>query len=107
MLGDRIPHSALPPAEIGTAQQEIPVNCTDYNASEMAILRRSAAQWKGSCLPKSTGARLRLAFERFQVLRNTSGQVAGFGKDGFVLTPKGAGLYTWHEEARRQAHING
>ena len=26
MLGDRIPHSTLPPAEIGTAQQEIPVD---------------------------------------------------------------------------------
>jgi len=25
MLGDRIPHSVLPTAEIGTAQQEIPV----------------------------------------------------------------------------------
>ena len=26
MPGDRIPHSVLPPAEIGTAQQEIPVD---------------------------------------------------------------------------------
>jgi hypothetical protein len=26
MPGDQIPHSVLPPAEIGTAQQEIPVN---------------------------------------------------------------------------------
>ena len=79
----------------------------DYTASEMAILRRSAAQWKGSCLPKSIGARLRLAFEKFQILRNTSGQVAGFKREGFVLTPKGAGMYTWGEEVLRQSHING
>ena len=28
MPGDRIPHSVLPPAEIGTAQQENPVDYT-------------------------------------------------------------------------------
>ena len=78
----------------------------NYTASEMAILRRSAAQWKGSCLPKSIGARLRLALRELQVLRNSSGQVAGFGDEGFVLTPKGWGLYTFKEERQRQLHIN-
>jgi len=94
----------LPPAEIGAAQQEIPV--ANYTASEMAVLRRSAAQWKGTALPKTIGAKLRLCFEELQVLRNNKGQVAGFGSEGFVLTPRGAGLYFWGEERARQAHIN-
>lgn len=78
-----------------------------YTPSEVAILRRSAAQWQGSALPASISARLRLAFKRFTVLRNAAGQVAGFGHEGFVLTPAGAGLYFWGEERQRQAHING
>ena len=94
----------MPPAEIGTAQQEIPV--ANYTASEQAILRRSAAAWKGSRLPKSIGGKLRLAKATLIVLRNSSGQVAGWGREGFVLTPKGWGLYGWAEEAARQAHIN-
>lgn len=77
-----------------------------YTPAEMAILRRSAAQWKGSALPANIGARLRLAFTRFSVLRNAAGRVAGFGREGFVLTPAGAGLYSWGEERQRQAHIN-
>ncbi len=77
-----------------------------YTPAEMAILRRSAAQWKGSALPASVGAKLRLAMAKFQVLRNQHGAIAGFGRDGFVLTPSGAGLYTWGEERQRQAHIN-
>ena len=77
-----------------------------YTNSEMAVLRRSAAQWKGSALPPTVGGKLRLAFKKFAVLRNSAGKVAGFGREGFVLTPKGAGLYTWHEECQRQAHIN-
>jgi len=104
MPGDRIPHSVLPTAEMGTAQQEIPVS--NFTASEQAILRRSAAAWKGSRLPKSIGGKLRLAKATFIVLRNREGQVAGWGREGFVLTPKGWGLYGWAEEAARQAHIN-
>jgi hypothetical protein len=79
---------------------------TKYTATEMAVLRRSAAQWKGTALPQSISAKLRLCFEEFQVLRNAKGQVSGFGSEGFVLTPKGAGLYFWGEERARQAHIN-
>ena len=103
MPGDSIPHSALPPAEMGTAQQEFPLA---YTPAEMATLRRSAAQWKGSALPPTVGGKLRLAFQKFQVLRNAQGRVVGFGREGFVLTPKGAGLYSWGEEPQRQAHIN-
>jgi hypothetical protein len=107
MPGDRIPHSALPPAEMGTAHSTSTFIMTvHYTASEMAILRRSAAQWKGTALPSTIGGKLRLAFKRLQVLRNSAGHVAGFGREGFVLTPKGCGLYTWGEEAQRQAHIN-
>ena len=78
----------------------------NYTAAEMAVLRRSAANWKGTALPPTIGGKLRLAFERLQVLRNKSGEVAGFGREGFVLTPKGSGLYTFREERQRQAHIN-
>jgi len=94
----------LPPAEIGTAQQEIPVST--FTASERAILRRSAANWKGSRLPKTIGGKLRLAKVALIVLRNREGHVAGWGREGFVLTPGGMGLYGWGEERARQAHIN-
>ncbi|MFN6337156.1 MAG: hypothetical protein ACK41W_00260 [Cyanobacteriota bacterium] len=77
-----------------------------YTPAEMAVLRRSAAQWRGSFLPKSISARLRLAFSQLQVLRNAHGHVAGFGSEGFVLTPSGWGLYSWNENRERQAHIN-
>ena len=79
---------------------------SNYTPAQMAILRRSAAQWRGAALPASIGGRLRLAFSKFQVLRTRDGQVAGFGREGFVLTPRGWGLYTWGEEKARQAHIN-
>ncbi len=82
------------------------MNNTQLTPAEMAILRRSAAQWRGSALPASIGARLRLAMTKFQVLRNQHGAVAGFGSEGFVLTPKGWGLYGPAEEIQRQAHIN-
>ena len=78
----------------------------NYTASEQAILRRSAAMWKGSRLPKSIGGKLRLAKTCLQVLRNSAGQVSGWGREGFVLTPRGMGLYGWAEECQRQAHIN-
>ena len=106
----------LPPAEIGTAQQEIPVSnftaseygifASTFTASERAILRRSAANWKGSRLPKTIGGKLRLAKVALIVLRNREGHVAGWGREGFVLTPEGMGLYGWGEERARQAHIN-
>jgi hypothetical protein len=38
MPGDRIPHSALPPAEIGTAQQEIPVAFTNYETTALILI---------------------------------------------------------------------
>ena len=79
---------------------------TDYTPAEMAVLRRSARMWTGSGLPDSVGARLRLCFKRFKVIRNDRGEVAGFGREGFVLTPNGWGLYSWGEEYQRQAHIN-
>jgi len=104
MPGDRIPYSVLPPAEIGTAQQEIPVST--FTASEQAILRRSAANWKGTRLPRTIGGKLRLAKTVLTVLRNSKGEVAGWGREGFVLTPGGMGLYGWAEESARQAHIN-
>ena len=78
----------------------------NYTASEMAILRRSAAQWKGSALPESIGARLRLALKELRVIRNDLGQVAGFGDEMFVVTPKGWALYGWNEVRQRKAHIN-
>ena len=78
----------------------------NYTASEAAILRRSAAAWKGSRLPQTIGGKLRLAKITLQVLRNSAGEVAGWGREGFVLTPKGMGLYGWAEERARQAHIN-
>jgi hypothetical protein len=78
----------------------------NYTASEMAVLRRSAAQWKGSVLPKSIGARLRLALKELRVIRDDSGKVAGFGDEMFVVTPKGWGLYGWNEVRQRKAHIN-
>ena len=77
-----------------------------FSPADMAVLRRSAARYHGSGLPTSIGAKLRLCFERFIVLRDRGGRVAGFGREGFVLTPSGSGLYTWHEEAVRQSHIN-
>ena len=80
---------------------------SQFTPAEMAVLRKSAAQWKGSALPKSISARLRKALQTFQVIRTREGAVAGFGRSGFVLTPKGMGLYTWREERQRQAHING
>ena len=79
---------------------------TQFTPAEMAILRRSAAQWKGSALPASVGAKLRLAMAKFQILRNQRGAIAGFGRDGFVQTPGGWGLYASGEERQRQAHIN-
>ena len=94
----------LPSAEIGTAQQEIPVST--FTASEQAILRRSAANWKGTRLPRTIGGKLRLAKTVLTVLRNSKGEVAGWGREGFVLTPGGMGLYGWAEESARQAHIN-
>ena len=78
----------------------------NYTASEQAILRRSAAMWKGSRLPKSIGGKLRLAKTTLLVLRNSEGQVAGWGREGFVLTPVCQGLYGWAEEEARQSHID-
>ena len=80
---------------------------TKLTATDRAILRRSAAAWAGAALPASIGSRLRLAQQRFQILRCRSGNVAGFGSEGFVLTPAGSGFYCWGEESQRQAHING
>jgi hypothetical protein len=77
-----------------------------YSPKEIEILRRSAAQWQGTALPDSVEDRLTLAVKKFMILRNKKGEVAGFGREGFVLTPKRWGLYTWREERRRQAHIN-
>jgi hypothetical protein len=77
-----------------------------YTPTEMAILRRSAAQYRGSALPQSISGRLRHCLATMHVLRNRAGEVAGFGREGFVVTPAGYGLYCWGEEAQRQAHIN-
>ena len=41
MPGDRIPHSTLPPAEIGTAQQEFPV-------AKQAVLVQYQQDWPGN-----------------------------------------------------------
>jgi hypothetical protein len=78
----------------------------NYTPAEMDILRRSAAQYQGSALPQSIDDRLHCCLKKMQVLRNRAGEVAGFGREGFVVTPTGCGLYSWGQEARRQAHIN-
>ena len=85
---------------------EYGIFASNFTASERAILRRSAANWKGEGLPKTVGGKLRLAKTTLIVLRNSEGQVAGWGREGFVLTPGGWGLYGWAEERARQAHIN-
>jgi len=77
-----------------------------YTASELATLRRAAAQWKGTKVPPTVGGRLRACFERFSVLRDRGGRVAGFGRHGFTLTPQGASLWGWNEERQRQRQIN-
>ncbi len=77
-----------------------------YTPSEMDILRHSAARYTGTALPDSIDDKLSLCLKRFHVLRDRNGQVAGFGREGFVLTPSRWGLYTWGEEHKRQAHIN-
>lgn len=77
-----------------------------YTASEMAILRRAAANWKGTALPKSIGARLKLAFHQLLVARDRHGRVAGFARDGFLLTPKGWGLYFWDERPEFERALN-
>jgi hypothetical protein len=38
MPGDQIPHSALPPAEMGTAQQEIPVAFTNHETTALILI---------------------------------------------------------------------
>ena len=77
-----------------------------FTSSEMAVLRQAAAQYRGTALPRSVGARLRHCLDTMIVLRRQDGQVAGFGRDGFVVTPRGMGIYGWNEERQRQAHIN-
>jgi len=79
---------------------------TNYTPSEMATLRRAAAQWKGTALSESIGARLRLAFKQFVVARDRAGRVAGFAREGFLLTPKGCGLYFWHERPEFEKALN-
>jgi hypothetical protein len=77
-----------------------------YTPSEMATLRRSAAQWRGTKVPLTVGGKLRACLERFSVLRDSHGRVAGFGHEGFTLTPQGASLWGWGEELQRQRQIN-
>jgi hypothetical protein len=73
-------------------------------AADRAVLRRAAAQWR---LPNTTiGERLRKAYERFGILRDRKGRVAGFGRDGFTLTPQCAALHGWADECHRQRQIN-
>lgn len=90
-------HHLAPPAML---------NINDYNPAEKAVLRRSAARYQGTALPKSVGARLRYCLASMTILRKKTGEVAGFGHEGFVVTPSGWGHYCWGEEAQRQAHIN-
>ncbi len=76
------------------------------NATEMAILRRAAAQRTGSAFKGwSIGQRLRHCMARYQVIRKADGQVAGFGHEGFTLTPNGEALFTWGEERAKLAFI--
>lgn len=78
----------------------------NYTPSEMATLRQSAANWKGTALPESIGARLRLAFGQFIVARDRHGRVSGFAREGFLLTPKGCGLYFWDERPEFERALN-
>jgi hypothetical protein len=98
----------MQPSAATFSPRQKPGLCTmnRYTPAEIATLRRSAAQWRGSAVPASIGARLRHCLSTMQVLRDRNGQVAGFGREGFVLTPTGWGLYTWGEEAKRLEHIN-
>jgi len=79
---------------------------TDFNSSEMAILRRSAAQWQGAFTPKTIGSKLKTCLKQFQVLRDREGRVSGFGREGFTLTPHSANIWGWSEERQRQQQIN-
>ena len=95
------------PGAAGIVWRSQAIRPMSLSPADRAILRRAASAWRGAALPASIGGRLRLAQQRFQILRDRSGNVAGFGRDGFVLTPAGSGLYCWGEERQRQAHING
>ena len=79
---------------------------TSFTGSEMAILRRSAAQWKGTMVPPTVGGKLRACLASMKVLRDREGRVSGFGREGFTLTPQGASLWGWGEERERQRQIN-
>ena len=79
---------------------------SSYTPKEMAVLCRSAAQYTGTALPASISGRLRLCLNKFHVLRDKNGKVAGFGRQGFVVTPCGRGHYGPREEVQRQDHIN-
>jgi hypothetical protein len=87
---------------------------SSYTPKEMAVLRRPAAQktgpphppYTGTALPASISGRLRLCLNKFHVLRDKNGKVAGFGRQGFVVTPCGWGHYGPREEVQRQDHIN-
>ena len=78
----------------------------NYTPSEMATLRRAAAQWKGTMVPPTVGGKLRACFQRFSVLRDAGGRVSGFAGEGFTLTPQGAYMWLWGEEPQRQRQIN-
>ncbi len=75
----------------------------NYTPSEMAVLRKSAAHWN---ISGTIGSKLRESFNRLHVLRDCEGRVAGFGKEGFTLTPHGANLWNWHEVRQRQQQVN-
>jgi hypothetical protein len=80
---------------------------SNFTSTEMATLRRAAANKSGSAYSGwSIGQKLRHCLSHYLILRNSSGKVVGFGKEGYVLTPTQEGLYTWGEERQRQAAIN-
>jgi hypothetical protein len=60
----------------------------------------------GTVNPRSIGAKLRYCLDTMSILRKKDGTVAGFGQEGYTLTPQGEYLFTWGEEKRRQEVIN-
>ena len=85
---------------------------TKLSPSECAILRRSAAQLRrGSRANWSIGQCLAYCEANYALLRNSSGEVAGFcslqpNYLSFDLTPKGIGQFGWSEAQARKEFID-
>ena len=70
--------------------------------SEMAVLRRAAARKGGNW---SKGKKLRYCLENMIIVRKKDKSIAGFAREGYVLTPNGQALFFWGERAQFEAFI--